>query len=156
MGARRVAIALVLPLVLLYSGRTFARNLDWKDDKTFWAKTIEDAPRCSRAHRNLAFHLFQEGRRDEAFAAMRRSMEIEPNSGHRTSTSRSCSSSRASPRRRSRTTRRRRSTTSSRSQAPMNLGILYGRLGSSTSRRTQFRKLLSLDPGDGSVGSTWA
>jgi tetratricopeptide (TPR) repeat protein len=151
MGARRVALAFVLPLVLLYTGRTFARNLDWKNDKTFWAKTIEDAPLCARAHRNLAFHLFKEGRQDEAFASMRRSMEIEPDSGAShfnlaIMLEQSGKPEQAIPHYETAEKHFR-----FKEMALLNLGILYGRLGRLDDAERHFRKLTEVDPGDGSV-----
>lgn len=150
-GARRAALALVLPVALLYTGRTFARNLDWKDDKTFWTKTIEDAPRCSRAHRNLAFHLFREGRRDEAFASIRRSMEIEPDNGASHFNLAIMLEETGEPEKAIAHYEAAGKHALFRQKAPMNLGLLYGRMGKLDAAEAQFRKLSQLDPGDGSV-----
>lgn len=150
-GEKRAAMAVVLPLALLYAGRTVARNLDWKDDKTFWTKTIADAPRCSRAHRNLAFHLFKEGRRDEAFASMRRSMEIEPDSGASHFNLAIMLEQSGEPEKAIAHYEAAAKHARFREKAPMNLGILYGRMGKLDEAEKQFRELSRLDPGDGSV-----
>lgn len=47
-------------LLVFYGFRTVARNVDWSDGITFWAKLINQHPYCSEAHNNLANHLLQD------------------------------------------------------------------------------------------------
>ena len=78
LGRRAVLRPLVgtMLVVLLLAGavtRTVIRNRDWVDEETFWSATILTAPRCARAHYNLAGVYKQQQRRIDAareFAAV--------------------------------------------------------------------------------------
>jgi Tfp pilus assembly protein PilF len=74
----RILLALAVPLLLVYTARSVVRNRDWRDDLTFWTRTTLDAPRCARAHRNLAYNLFYAGEPDRAIEHMLASLEIFP------------------------------------------------------------------------------
>jgi hypothetical protein len=50
---RLPAAALVL-LLLLYGGRTFVRNLDWRNPETLFAATVRASPECHAARFNYA------------------------------------------------------------------------------------------------------
>ena len=56
----RLAPALLAALLVFYTGRTMARNLDWKDNLTLAAADVESAPRSFRMHIMLANSLFQQ------------------------------------------------------------------------------------------------
>jgi Flp pilus assembly protein TadD len=73
-GARITAACVV---VLLLGGRTVLRNQDWKDEETFWKVTVQDSP-SARAYNNLGLHLWQEGRLDEAEAALQSVLNLKP------------------------------------------------------------------------------
>ena len=46
-------ISLIIALLIYYSGRTFFRNRDWVDEKTFFLKTLNDAPNAALLHHAL-------------------------------------------------------------------------------------------------------
>ncbi len=74
----RVAIAGLVVVLAAYGGRTALRNLDWRDDLTFWTVTKEQSPRNARAHVYYAYNVYYQGRTPEAIAAMERALEIMP------------------------------------------------------------------------------
>ncbi len=53
------AKGLLLTLLVLYSGLTFARSLDWRSDLTLLRKDIRAVPNSAQAHNLLAIHLMQ-------------------------------------------------------------------------------------------------
>ncbi len=147
----RLALAPVILVSLAYAGRTIARNRDWKDDVTFWTKTIADAPRCARAHRNLAYHLFQAGRREEAFASMERSLAIEPDSGASRFNLAIMLEAIGDSDRAIEEYRVAKKHFRFDEKAMLNLGILLGKLGRLDDAEREFRELLDLDPEKGSA-----
>ena len=54
------------------------RNKVWRDPKTLWTTTLEQAPESYRANANLAQILMQEGQAERAIELMRKSLEIDP------------------------------------------------------------------------------
>jgi len=50
---KNLALFLLIPILLLYSIRTFIRNNDWQTRASFWAATVRDTPTSYRAHNNL-------------------------------------------------------------------------------------------------------
>jgi len=56
-----VPARVMLFLVLIVCGaRTFARTLDWKNDITLWTSAVETSPQSIKAHRSLAFALYEQ------------------------------------------------------------------------------------------------
>jgi tetratricopeptide (TPR) repeat protein len=51
---RRAPAALLAVILVLYSVRTFVRNLDWRDNRTLYAATVAASPDCFAAHFNYA------------------------------------------------------------------------------------------------------
>ncbi|MHC4550539.1 MAG: tetratricopeptide repeat protein [Planctomycetota bacterium] len=76
-GTRTVSAGFAVVL-LAFAARTVMRNRDWRTSEALWRATVETAPRCARAHHNLAT-AYANGR-DYQRAAMhyRRALEIEP------------------------------------------------------------------------------
>lgn len=56
---------MVIVLIGMVS-RTVIRNRDWRDEETLWLSTILTAPRCVRAHFNLAGAYKRQGRSTDA------------------------------------------------------------------------------------------
>jgi protein O-mannosyl-transferase len=72
----KIALAVLL---VLYAGRTLARNPDWKDDLSLASADIQTAPRSFRLHDMLAKALFEQDARrniDRAIAEEKKSWEI--------------------------------------------------------------------------------
>lgn len=49
--------AFVVFLVLLYAGRTILRNFDWRDEITFYSRTLQAGGESARVHNNLGMAL---------------------------------------------------------------------------------------------------
>ncbi len=67
-------IALVVTLGLA----THARNADYRDEISLWSVTTRDAPDKARPWNNLGYAYQLAGRRDEAIAAYRRALALDP------------------------------------------------------------------------------
>lgn len=65
-------------ILLLLSARTVIRNRDWADNLTLYTKTVQTAPRSTRARLNLAQALKGEGRYQEAIEQFQAYSTIEP------------------------------------------------------------------------------
>jgi tetratricopeptide (TPR) repeat protein len=85
---RSVAWAALALVLAAYAARTVVRNLDWRDNETFWKVTLADAPRCARASFNLGTLYAQRSKNPQsptrmgdlntAAFFMRRAVEIRP------------------------------------------------------------------------------
>jgi protein O-mannosyl-transferase len=70
--------AVALPCFAL-AARTYARNLDWKDELTLWSSAVDAVPSSAKAHYNLARTLETiSGRMPRAIAEYRESLGIDP------------------------------------------------------------------------------
>lgn len=76
---RVIAVAFGL-VVLLLGLRTVARNRDWKDDLTLWAKTTQTSPDSARAHIALAGAHLRRGHHDQARQELLDALRIQPSS----------------------------------------------------------------------------
>jgi hypothetical protein len=63
---RHVPAAALVLLVALYGGRTWMRNLDWKDHETLYLATTRAAPNCHSAHFNYSAVLLKSSKRSDA------------------------------------------------------------------------------------------
>ncbi len=69
---------LILIPVVLYSLSAMKRNKSWRDQFTFWSKTIEASPDSSRAHNNLGMIYLQEDKIDLAIREFQAAIALEP------------------------------------------------------------------------------
>ena len=65
-------------LCLALAARTYARNLDWRDEYHLWASAVKVSPGAARAHDNLGFTLTEMGRLPEAIAELETALRILP------------------------------------------------------------------------------
>lgn len=65
-------------LILLYGGRSVARNLDWRDQLTLFTVTAETSPRSAKVRYNLGVALEEAGRPEEALAQYEAALRIRP------------------------------------------------------------------------------
>jgi tetratricopeptide (TPR) repeat protein len=77
---RRLSLGLCGFLVILGSGLTVARNVDWGDNVRLLRNTIARNPRSVPAHNDLAIIYTRQGRTDLAFEHLRRALALAP--GH--------------------------------------------------------------------------
>lgn len=64
--------------LVVCSGLTLARNLDYRSALNLWSRTAADCPANPRAHLNLGVELQHTGRLDEAVASFSRAVALEP------------------------------------------------------------------------------
>ncbi|MBW2976154.1 tetratricopeptide repeat protein [Candidatus Woesearchaeota archaeon] len=72
-------IFFIILLLIFYSGRTIARNADWKNDLTLWSRTVETNPGSSRAHDNLGFTYERMGDNEKALEEFKTAVGLQPN-----------------------------------------------------------------------------
>ena len=80
-GVRRYPTAVVVALCALlvfFSGRTWIRGYDWRDDATIIQVTSRTAPNSAKAQYNFGAILLEQGAPDDATVQFRRALEIDP------------------------------------------------------------------------------
>lgn len=68
----------LLGLAILLGNTTHTRNDDYRDEIGLWTATTRDSPDKSRPWNNLGYAYQLAGRRDEAIAAYRRALALDP------------------------------------------------------------------------------
>lgn len=63
---RRVPVSILVLVVGLYSLRTVIRDVDWRDQETLYAATVQDSPECFAALFNYSAVLMQTSKRSDA------------------------------------------------------------------------------------------
>jgi Flp pilus assembly protein TadD len=71
------AVALVAAAAVL-GAATVARNQDFGSEVALWSDTVRKSPGSARAWNNLGYAYQLEGRLEEALAAYRRALALEP------------------------------------------------------------------------------
>lgn len=71
-------IGLLAIIIALYGRAAMIRNLDWKDEISFFNSTLKYHPRNARLYLNLGNTYYEKGQLDEAIAQYRKSIEINP------------------------------------------------------------------------------
>jgi len=78
----RVAWAALGAVCLAFAARTYARNLDWKDELSLWTSAVDVCPESAKAHYNLGKTLEPlPGRLPDAIAEYRAALRIDPADG---------------------------------------------------------------------------
>jgi tetratricopeptide (TPR) repeat protein len=76
--ARQAPAALSIVLVLGLAATTFLRNRDYRSAAELWSTVVARAPKNPRGHSNLAHDLIAAGKLDEAVAALRTALALDP------------------------------------------------------------------------------
>jgi tetratricopeptide (TPR) repeat protein len=77
--ARQAAWAALGITCIVLAARTYARNLDWRDELSLWSSAVSVSPGSAKAHYNLAKALeSMPGRLPEAIGEYRASLRIDP------------------------------------------------------------------------------
>lgn len=74
----RAIKAAVVSALLILGLFTVMRNQVYRSEEALWQKTLETAPDNARAHNNLGFAYFHEGKRKEAIAEYRQALLLRP------------------------------------------------------------------------------
>lgn len=78
-SARVARASLLVAACLALAARTYARNLDWKDELSLWSSAVNVSPGSAKAHYNLGKALETlPGRLPEAIAEYEASLRIDP------------------------------------------------------------------------------
>jgi tetratricopeptide (TPR) repeat protein len=78
-AASRVAWAALGLVLVACTARTYARNFDWRDDRSLWSSAANVCPGSARPHYNLGLELERTpDRLPEAIAEYRAAVQIEP------------------------------------------------------------------------------
>ncbi|NUM25659.1 MAG: tetratricopeptide repeat protein [Candidatus Buchananbacteria bacterium] len=72
-------VLLIITITFSYAGLTFARNFDWKSDKTLWQKTLASRPDYGRVHNNIGYLYAKEKNYNEALPHLEKAKALEPN-----------------------------------------------------------------------------
>jgi protein O-mannosyl-transferase len=78
-GEARRAAALVGIVIVLFAARTWTRNRSWEDTDTVLATLVTEHPEAFRAQWVVGRMYFEQGRLDEAFAALDSATALNPN-----------------------------------------------------------------------------
>jgi tetratricopeptide (TPR) repeat protein len=77
-NTRILAISFLCGIIALFSVWTYQRNSVWQDRELLWADCVKKSPASSRAHFNLGYAYFENGKLDRAVPEFRRALEISP------------------------------------------------------------------------------
>ena len=75
---RQGAIGVFAVVLLLYAGISFRRNLDWRDEPTFYTLTMKAAPESIRMRTNLGGMYLEKGEAQKAEEAFQSALRIDP------------------------------------------------------------------------------
>src|SRR3989339_821412 len=75
---RYTTISLFIALLIFYSGQTLLRNRDWIDEKTFFSKTLKEAPNAALLHHAMGNVYVREENYEKALDYYKNSLELYP------------------------------------------------------------------------------
>lgn len=78
---RQTVYALLAVILIIFSVRTFVRNIDWKNEDNLWIATGKTSPSSPNTHNNLGDVYGRAGNKLAALAEFQRAIEIKPNYG---------------------------------------------------------------------------
>ena len=73
-----VTILLFIALLIFYSGQTLSRNRDWIDEKTFFSKTLKEAPNAALLHHAMGNVYVREENYEKALEYYHNSLALYP------------------------------------------------------------------------------
>jgi tetratricopeptide (TPR) repeat protein len=76
--SKKAIIYVVLAVMLVLSGTTYARNTLWNDSVRLWENAIERSPNKARPHNSLGFAYRAQGRIDEAMTEFITALKLNP------------------------------------------------------------------------------
>jgi tetratricopeptide (TPR) repeat protein len=65
-------------ILLALTAASSARNALWQSDATIWGPTLETFPRKARGYNEVGLYLLEQGKYDDAYLFLRRSLELDP------------------------------------------------------------------------------
>lgn len=79
---RRVLTVAACALGILFGLRIFTRNFDWKDDLTFYTRTLAASPRAGAMHNNLGMYYWDHHDYAGAEREWQRTLQLEPDADY--------------------------------------------------------------------------
>lgn len=79
-GPKTVSVVFAVILVLL-SGRTIARNMDWQNQDSLWLAAAKTSPSSPQNHNNLGDYYGRRGEYEKAIEEFKKAIELQPNYG---------------------------------------------------------------------------
>jgi len=76
--SERLAVAILAVVACLFATRIVTRNLDYRNDRTFWTAVSKAAPRNARAYINLGYNTYYAGNAPEAVGLIEKGLAIDP------------------------------------------------------------------------------
>ncbi|MBI5675808.1 MAG: tetratricopeptide repeat protein [Nitrospirae bacterium] len=76
--AKKAAVSVMLLVVIVLSGATYARNTVWQDNMSLWEDAAEKSPNKARPHHNLGLEYAKQKRTDEAIKEFEISVMLKP------------------------------------------------------------------------------
>jgi tetratricopeptide (TPR) repeat protein len=76
---RRWAVVVLIAVVLVLTGATYARNRVWTDELSFWKDVVSKSPRKARVHNNLGLMYTKRGMFEEAMKEYQIAIRLRPN-----------------------------------------------------------------------------
>lgn len=68
-------------IILILSGRTIVRNMDWKNEDTLWLATAKSSPHSPQNHNNLGDYYSRHGDYQKAIEEFKSAIELNPDYG---------------------------------------------------------------------------
>jgi tetratricopeptide (TPR) repeat protein len=75
---KKAVLYVMLAVILVFSGATYARNTLWNDSVRLWENAIERSPNKARPHNSLGFAYRAQGRIDEAMTEFITALKLNP------------------------------------------------------------------------------
>ncbi len=75
---RYTTVSLFIALLIFYSGQTLLRNRDWIDEKTFFSKTLKEAPNAALLHHAMGNVYVREENYEKALDYYKNSLKLYP------------------------------------------------------------------------------
>jgi tetratricopeptide (TPR) repeat protein len=77
-GRGWLVTAPLVAVILLFGGLSIRRNLDWKDEVTFYELTLKASPESSRMYENLGLALMERNQYERAIEAFKTAIRLAP------------------------------------------------------------------------------
>lgn len=78
---RQAVYALFAVILIIFTVRTFVRNIDWKNEDNLWIATGKTSPSSPNTHNNLGDVYGRQGNKLAALAEFQKAIELKPNYG---------------------------------------------------------------------------
>ncbi len=71
-------LVVIITILFVMISTTLARNIVWRDERTFWEDTLQKNPRQSRGYREFGRYLFKQGEIKNARSYLEMALSLDP------------------------------------------------------------------------------